>query len=109
MKNNIAAWGFIVSKFPNFHPMIQRGTFRLLSEVNNREKIVATEANNDTYCLPKRIKKFPLWTHVIVHVTDTTCGQVQNSLTLGWCSCSGLGVQVPSNHHFYPHVKQKTK
>ena len=32
-----------------------------LSKVNNiGETIVATEANNDTYCLRKRIEKFPL-------------------------------------------------
>ena len=31
-----------------------------LSEVNNREKIAAIEANNHTYCLQKRIEKFPL-------------------------------------------------
>ena len=31
-----------------------------LSEVNNRETIAAIEANHDTYCLQKRIEKFPL-------------------------------------------------
>ena len=31
-----------------------------LSEVNNRETIVAIEANNDSYFLQKRIEKFPL-------------------------------------------------
>ena len=35
------------------------GTF--LSEVNNRETISAIEANNDTYCLQKRIENFPLF------------------------------------------------
>ena len=38
---------------------IQRKLF--LSEVNNRETIAATEANYDTYCLQKRIEKFPLF------------------------------------------------
>ena len=33
----------------------------LKSEVNNRETIVANEANNNTYCLQKRIKKFPIF------------------------------------------------
>ena len=37
---------------------IQREPF--LSEVNNRETIVAIEMNNDTYCLQKRIEKYPL-------------------------------------------------
>ena len=32
----------------------------VLSEVNNRTTIAAIEANNDTYCLEKRIEKFPL-------------------------------------------------
>ena len=31
-----------------------------LSEVNIREIIVAIESNNDTYCPPKQIEKFPL-------------------------------------------------
>ena len=31
-----------------------------LSEVNNREAIAAMEANNDTFCLHKRIEKFLL-------------------------------------------------
>ena len=31
-----------------------------LSEVNNGETIAAIEANNDTYCLQKRVEKFPL-------------------------------------------------
>ena len=33
-----------------------------LSEVSNRETKAVTEANNDTYCLQKRIEKFPLTT-----------------------------------------------
>ena len=37
---------------------MQRELF--LSEVNYRETIAAIEANNDTYCLQKRIEKFPL-------------------------------------------------
>ena len=39
-------------------PPNQREHF--LSEVNNRETIAATEANNGAYCLQKRIEKFPL-------------------------------------------------
>ena len=31
-----------------------------LSKVNNRETKAAIEANNDTYCLQKRIEKFRL-------------------------------------------------
>ena len=31
-----------------------------LSEVNNMETISAIDMNNDTYCLQKRIEKFPL-------------------------------------------------
>ena len=31
-----------------------------LLEVNNRETIAATEANNDMYCLQNEIEKFPL-------------------------------------------------
>ena len=31
-----------------------------LSEVNNREAIAVIEANNNTYCLQKRLEKFPL-------------------------------------------------
>ena len=39
--------------------LIKREYF--LSEVNDRESIVATEANNGTYCIQKRIEKFPLY------------------------------------------------
>ena len=35
-----------------------------LSEVNNRETIAATEANNETYCLQKRIENVPLVTEI---------------------------------------------
>ena len=38
--------------------VLSAGTFLL--EVNNREIIAATEVNNDTYCLQKRIEKFRL-------------------------------------------------
>ena len=37
-----------------------RAAGAFLSEVNNRETIAAIEVNNDTYCLQKRIEKFPL-------------------------------------------------
>ena len=37
---------------------IEREFFLL--EVNNGETIAAIESNNDTYCLQKRIEKFPL-------------------------------------------------
>ena len=37
-----------------------KSTGLFLSEVNNRETIAAIETNNDTYCLQKRIEKFPL-------------------------------------------------
>ena len=44
-----------------------------LSEVNNRETIAAIEANNDTYCLPKRIEKFPMhWQEMFLHKTFRT-------------------------------------
>ena len=42
--------------FPEFRPQLEL----FLSEVNNRETIVAIGVNNDTYCLQKRIEKFPL-------------------------------------------------
>ena len=38
---------------------------RTVSEVNNKETIAAIEVNDDTYCLQKRIEKFPL-----VHLTN---------------------------------------
>ena len=41
-----------------------------LSEVNNRETIVAIEANNDTYCFQKRIEQFPLVLHMIGGIRD---------------------------------------
>ena len=36
---------------------VQREPFLL--EVNNRETIAAIVVNNDTYCIQKRIEKFP--------------------------------------------------
>ena len=37
---------------------MQRELF--LSEVNDRETIMVTEANDDKYCLQNRMEKFPL-------------------------------------------------
>ena len=50
-----------------------------LSDVNNRETIVAIKANNGTYCLQNRIEKFPLNKLVELNIvlrifTDTSFG-----------------------------------
>ena len=47
-------------KIRKYFPLKHRELF--LSEVNDRETIAAIEANNDTYCLQKRIEKFLLYT-----------------------------------------------
>ena len=49
---------FAFALFLGFGLSFQRELFLL--EVNNRETITAIEENNDTYCLQKRIEKFPL-------------------------------------------------
>ena len=45
-------------KFRDNRNLFTAGTF--LSEVNNRETKAIIEATNGTYCLQKRIQKFPL-------------------------------------------------
>ena len=44
----------------NCPSMVSGNFFYRKSHTNNGETIAAIEANNDTYCLQKRIEKFPL-------------------------------------------------
>ena len=59
-----------------------------LSEVNNRVTIAAIEVNNHTYCLQKRIEKFPLIyfkIHFAIHFTIHPAIHFANHLRAKMC------------------------
>ena len=74
----------IIVKFctiPRYYPNSRKQRELFLSEVNNKETIVATEANNSRYCLQKWIEKFPLYCFLNV-VFQHVCPNVTISLDL---------------------------
>ena len=55
----------------------------LLSKVNNRATtIAAIEANNDTYCVQKRIEKFPLDLNVeVILISELLISEIRSTST----------------------------